>query len=192
MGYGSSRSGFTGTLRVALVLLAVAAGAGVRPAWSDDVTIQSFFGEYVGRTLMPMGEANNRDLRVAIRPLGAFGFTVEWRTTLRKSAEEPEIKAQTIDFEPTRRPHVYAVARGDGSTGGSVPAGPAEGVPYAWARITGSTLTVNLLTITDNGDYVVQTYDRTLTKEGMKLDFMRVANGRIERQLKAALKRVGG
>jgi hypothetical protein len=53
-------------------------------------------------------------------------------------------------------------------------------------------LTVNLLTIADNGDYVVQTYDRTLTPDGMKLDFMRVENGRIERQIKATLKRVGG
>lgn len=195
MVHGSRRIRFIGTLRVALVLVAVtvAAGGGLRPAWSDDVTLQSFFGEYVGRTLMPMGEANNRHLRVAIRPLGPFGFTVEWRTTLHKSAKgpEPEIKGQVIDFEPTQRPNVYAVARGDGSAGGSVPAGPAEGVPYAWARIIGSTLTVNLLTIADNGDYVVQTYDRTLTVDGMKLDFMRVKNGQIERQIKAALKRVG-
>ena len=165
---------------------------GTRPARSDDLAIQSFFGEYAGRTLMPMGEAHNRDLRVAIRPFGAFGFTVEWQTTLYKSPKEPESKMQVIDFEPTGRPKVYAVARGDGTAGISAPAGPADGEPYAWARIAGGTLTVNLLTIADNGDYVVQTYDRTLTPDGMKLDFMRVKNGQIERQIKATLNRVGG
>jgi hypothetical protein len=197
MVHQSRHSGFNGTLRIPLILLAVVLcavvlGAGARPAWSDDLTIQSFFGEYLGRTLMPMGEARNRDLHVAIRPFGAFGFTVEWQTTLHKSAREPENKTQVIDFEPTRRPNVYAVARGDGTAGVSAPTGPADGEPYAWARIAGGTLTVNLLTIADNGDYVVQTYDRTLTPDGMKLDFMRVENGRIERQIKATLKRVGG
>jgi hypothetical protein len=194
MVHDGRRSGFNGALRLSLILLAVATTAGLRPAWSDDLTIQSFFGEYVGRTLMPMGEARNRDLRVAIRPFGAFGFTVEWRTTLHKSATQPEIKAQVIDFEPTQRPNVYAaaVARGDGTAGGPAPKGPVDGVPYAWARIAGSTLTVNLLTIADNGDYVVQTYDRTLTPDGMRLDFMRVKNGQIERQIKATLKRVAG
>ena len=192
MGYQGRRRGFTGTLRIPLILLAVVLCAGARPAWSDDLTIQSFFGEYAGRTLMPMGEPRNRDLRVAIRPFGAFGFTVEWQTTLHKSDMQPESKTQVIDFEPTRRPNVYAVARGDGTAGVSAPTGPADGEPYAWARIAGGTLTVNLLTIADNGDYVVQTYDRTLTPDGMKLDFMRVENGRIERQIKATLKRVGG
>ena len=191
MGYHSRRSGFSGTLGVTLIVLAVVLFAGARPVWSDDLTIQSFFGEYVGRTLMPMGEAHNRDLRVAIRPFGTFGFTVEWQTTIRKSDKQLENKTQVIDFEPTRRANVYAVARGDGTAGVSAPTGPADGEPYAWARIAGGTLTVNLLTIADNGDYVVQTYDRTLTPDGMKLDFMRVKNGQIERQLKGSLKRVG-
>ena len=175
-----------------VVLCAGVVGGGARPSWSDELAIQSFFGEYLGRTLMPMGEARNRDLRVAIRPFGAFGFTVEWQTTLYKSTNGPESKMQVIDFEPTGRPKVYAVARGDGTAGVSVPTAPAGGEPYAWARIAGDTLTVNLLTIADNGDYVVQTYDRTLTPDGMKLDFMRVKNGQIERQIKATLKRVGG
>jgi hypothetical protein len=191
MVHESRRSGINGALRIPLVLLFLALAAGLGPAWSDDAAIQPFFGQYVGRTLMPMGEARNRDLRVAIRPLGAFGFTVEWETTLHKSGKQPEIKAQAVDFEPTRRPNVYAAARGGGSAGGRAPKGPADGEPYAWARLAGDTLTVNVLTITDTGDYVVQTYDRTLTPDGMRLEFMRVKNGRIERRIKAALKRVG-
>lgn len=178
------QGGITATLRVSSILLLLVVATGLRPAWSDEAAIRPFFGTYEGRTLMPMGEARNRDLRVAIRPLGAFGFTVEWRTTLHKSGNPPESKMQAIDFEPTRRPNVYAVARADGE-------GPADGEPYAWARLAGDRLTVNLLTITDNGDYVIQTYDRALTRDGMKLTFMRVRNGRIERQIKAALKRVG-
>ncbi len=200
MGHESRRNEITGTLRIALVLLFLALAVGPRPAWSNDAAIQPFFGQYVGRTLMPMGEARNRELRVAIRPLGAFGFTVEWETTIHKSGKPPETKVQVIDFEPTRRANVYAAARGPNayaaervneSAGGRAPKGPADGEPYAWARLAGDTLTVNLLTITDNGDYVIQTYDRSLTPDGMRLEFMRVRNGRIERQIKAALKRLG-
>ncbi len=189
MVHESGRSGFTRTLWVAVILMAVVLTAGLRPAWSDDAAIQPFFGQYVGRTLMPMGEARNRELRVTIRPLGTFGFSVEWETTIHKSGKQPERKVQAIEFEPTRRAGVYTVARGDEAT--SAPKEPADGEPYAWARLADNTLTVNLLTITDNGDYVVQTYDRTLTAKGMRLEFMRVKNGKIERQIKAALKRVG-
>jgi hypothetical protein len=190
MVHGRRRGRITATLRVSSILLLLVVATGLRPAWSDEAAIRPFFGTYEGRTLMPMGEARNRDLRVAIRPLGAFGFTVEWLTTLHKSGNPPESKMQAIDFEPTRRPNVYAVARVNGVTGGAGEE-PADGEPYAWARLAGDTLTVNLLTITDNGDYVIQTYDRSLTPDGMKLTFMRVRNGRIERQIKAALKRVG-
>jgi hypothetical protein len=173
-------------LAIALVPAAANADIGVRPAIAaDDVTIQSFFGTYEGRTLMPMGEPHNRGLRVVIRPVGALGFTVEWLTALHKTGEQPEDKLQAIDFEPTGRPNVYAAAHGSASPG------PADGEPYAWARLTGKTLSVNVLTIDDNGDYVVQTYDRTLTASGMNLDFLRVRNGLIERQIKGSLKRIG-
>ena len=48
-----------------------------------------------------------------------------------------------------------------------------------------------MLFIDDNGDYVIQTYDRALTQEGMGLSFMRVRNGQVEQRLWATLERVG-
>ncbi|MGF1640133.1 MAG: hypothetical protein ACFCUO_04215 [Rhodospirillales bacterium] len=176
--------GSTAIAAAALAIIAVlAAGA---PA-ADTAPLGAFFGTFAGRTLMPMGEARNRDLQVAIRPYGAFGFSVEWRTTIDAFGNRPRERMQTLDFEPTRRPGIYTVARGDGGSAD----GPAEGEPYAWARLAGATLTVGVLTVDDRGDYVVQSYDRTLTADGMALSFHRVRNGRIERQLRATLKRIG-
>lgn len=37
---------------------------------------------------------------------------------------------------------------------------------------------------------IVQTYDRTLTANGLRLDFQRVRSGKIEKQLKGGLIRV--
>lgn len=183
------------------VLMVVAATAAMNaaikapmaaPAQSDEVPIQAFYGEFEGRTLFPMGEPRNRELSVRIAAAGRFGFTMEWRTTIHKTQNEAVERNQLLEFEPTPRPEVYtAVSRADGDQPAAV-GGLVGGAPYAWARINGRTLTVNVLTIEDNGDYVVQTYDRTLTNKGMVLEFMRMRNGHIEQQIKGNLNRVGG
>ncbi len=181
-----------------LILVAATAAIAVPVAWSEDVPIQAFYGKYEGRTLFPMGEPRNRELSVRIQPAGRFGFAVEWQTTIHKANDKPIRRDQVLEFEPTPRANVYLAAPPPGNdppspgTEGSRVPGPVDGEPYAWARIAGSTLTVNVLTIEDNGDYVVQTYDRTLTDNGMTLEFMRVRDGHIERQIKGNLNRIDG
>ena len=44
-------------------------------------------------------------------------------------------------------------------------------------------------TISEDGDWVVQVYDRVLTKQGMALSFARVRNGYIEQRLWGTLER---
>jgi hypothetical protein len=68
---------------------------------------------------------------------------------------------------------------------------PLDGTPLAWARIDDRTLTINVLTISEDGDWVVQVYDRVLTKEGMALSFVRVRNGHVEQRLWGTLERTG-
>jgi hypothetical protein len=162
-----------------------------RHAWSEEFPIQPFFGRYEGRTLFPMGEPRNRDLLVLIQPAGLFGFTVEWHTAIFKSKNEIVRKIQALEFEPSTRPNLYSAKLSGQQVDKVKPAGPVDGKPYAWASISGQTLTVSILTILDDGDYVIQTYLRTLTKDGMSVDFVRLRNGKVERQIKAELKRVG-
>lgn len=168
-----------------MVLLLLAAGGLDRQAGAAETPLQEFFGTYEGRTLFPMGEAVNRELRVAIGPFDLFGFTVSWETTIFKGKKGASRKAQAMTFKPTLRAGVYAMVLAEDS-----PPDPISGDPYAWATLFGKTLTVNVFTITENGDYVVQSYQRTLTEKGLALVFTRVRNGRPEKQIKGTLERV--
>lgn len=181
-----------------MILVAATAAMAVPVAHSEDVPIQAFYGTFEGRTFFPMGEPRNRELSVRIQRAGRFGFSVEWQTTIHKARNKPVMKTHVLEFEPTLRANVYLASpppNGDQpslETGESRVSGPVDGTPYAWARVLGSTLTVNVFTIDEEGDYVVQSYNRTLTDKGMRLEFTRVRDGKIEQQIKGNLDRVKG
>lgn len=165
-------------LLVAFALMATAVRA-------DQSPLQAFFGAFEGRTRFPMGEQSNRYLRVSIRPHGNGGFTVAWETEILKSADVTIEKSMVVDFEPTERAGIYAAV--DPPGGGPDPLG---GGPYIWAQHADRTLTVHLFFVDDHGDYVVQSYARTLIEDGLALDFHRVRNGVTERRIKGTLKRL--
>ncbi len=175
-----------GGLLFALLLLLpfpeAAAGedAGVMP-------ISAFFGHYAGRTLFPMGEAANRDLRVSIQPFNAHGMTVTWETSILKGDDGASRKSTSVNFEPTSRPGIFAAVFPQGGEPDL-----AAGESYPWARLAGRTLTVTVFTIVDGGDYLVQQYDRTLSDAGLLLEFRRLRNGVVERQIKGNLNRIDG
>jgi hypothetical protein len=181
-----------------MVLFVATVAAAVPSARAETAPIQAFYGTFEGRTLFPMGEPSNRELSVRVERAGRFGFVVEWQTTIAKANHKPVRRIDVLEFEPTLRANVYAAVprRGvESSTPqGARPraTGPVDGEPYAWARIAGRTLTVNVLTIEDSGDYVIQIYERTLTDTGMTLEFTRLRNGHVEQQIKGNLNRVGG
>lgn len=62
--------------------------------------------------------------------------------------------------------------------------------PYIWARIKGETLTVYAMHVIDDGSYEMQIYDRTLTADGMRLDFRRHRPGGDVKRITGVLKRV--
>ncbi|WP_232281841.1 hypothetical protein [Roseobacter sp. SK209-2-6] len=66
---------------------------------------------------------------------------------------------------------------------------PMKGEPYVWARIEGDTLTVFSMFIYENGDYEMQQYDRSLSAEGLDLDYTAHRNGVLVRQIQTTLKR---
>ncbi len=169
----------------ALGLAAVVAG-GVAEA-AQDLPITAFAGRYVGT-----GVARNdlseyfaltvRDLDVTIRPRGQGGFALSWTTVLRGGGDpdNPKVKRKStaLTFVPAGRPGVFRSA---------TQADPMSGRPYSWARIKGNTLTVHSLTITDDGSYVMHTYDRTLTGYGMELKFTRLRDGEATRSVTGKL-----
>jgi hypothetical protein len=74
--------------------------------------------------------------------------------------------------------------------GYSGPLDPLKGEPYVWARIAGSTLTVYTLRIIDDGGYEIQTFDRTLTSDGLDLRFSRQRDGKVLQPITGTLKRI--
>jgi hypothetical protein len=179
--------GFSTVLLVGLLLW------GSAPASAEDSAIKPFLGTYEGTTLLSNEEIKSRELKVAITPAEDGGFRVEWQTTLYKPRDDVRRKTQSLEFRPSaENPKLYAAVPSDVTAGMDPSHDPLDGAPYAWARIDERTLTVNVLTISEDGDWVIQVYDRVLTKEGMALSFARVRNAHVEQRLWGTLERTGG
>lgn len=177
-------------LLIGLLVAAVLWGAG--PASAQTSLVQPFFGSYEGTTATEAATSEMRDLTVIIRPFDEEGFSVRWRTIIFEADEEAgRGRTQVIYFKPAKdAPGLFAATPPDEAAGLASNI-PLEGRPFAWARIAGKTLTVNVLTISETGDYTVQAYDRTLSDGGLALSFVRRHNGEIEQRVSGALKRTG-
>lgn len=164
-------------------------------AWADaaaiaaDRPIEDFYGEYTGQTVAE-GELNPRDISVSIQPLKDQGFSVAWTTVISRADGTTSKKSYTINFQASQRQNIYAAGMRPNLFGGWVPLDPMKGEPYIWARIRGDSLTVYAMHVRDDGGYEMQTYERTLTEDGMVLEFRRVADGVAMKTIDGFLKRV--
>ncbi len=188
----------TRALRLLMVVLAaggVVFGAvgGVGSARADSSLLKPFFGTYVGKSLMPSVEMLPRDLRVSIRPAGEDGFVVEWQTTLFKFGESQRRNSQFLEFRPNKdgRP-MYRAVPPDAAAATGASESALDGGSLAWAHVQGRAMRVHLLSFLEDGGYVLQSYDRTLTGAGMSLSFTRVRDGTVEQRLRAELRRIDG
>jgi hypothetical protein len=148
----------------------------------------AFLGRYSGEATLDEDNATRRDLSVEIRE-SKNGFNVTWQTTTIRKDGDDKVKKYSIDFIPTERGGIYGAAMKTNVFGGREALDPLKGDPYVWARILGDTLTVHALIIDDEGDYEMQTYDRTLTDYGMHLRFRRIHEGEPRRLIEARLVR---
>ncbi len=180
------------TMRLPAGLLVAVLLCGAGWARAQAPSVQAFFGSYQGTTLFDQEQSEDRELTVIIRPFDEDGFSIRWRTMIFEAgAETPRGRTQVIYFEPSASaPGVFAATPPEDAAGLASNV-PFEGRPLAWARVIGKTLTVNVLTISETGDYVMQTYDRTLTGQGMALRFVRIRNGEEEQRILGKLERVG-
>ncbi|MCW8884268.1 MAG: hypothetical protein OQK12_03305 [Motiliproteus sp.] len=144
--------------------------------WADKHrTIEDFYGEFVGHasTANYSGE-RDRDMSISIRPAKQEGhFIIKWSTVVHKADGRSKRKVYQIRFASTDRHQIYSSAMKTNVFGGMEAMNPLKGDPFVWARIKGETLTVHALIITEDGDYEMQTYDRTLNKKGLWVDFSR-------------------
>lgn len=152
--------------------------AATQPAAAADRKISEFYGAYTGQSISVTGEGlSARDLSVAINP-AKHGFNISWTTVTHKKDGAASRKSYSIDFSKSPRKNIWGSAVRRDAFGNMRPINPLnEGDPFVWATIKGDTLTVYALLITEAGGYELQTYARTLTPDGMKLNFTRLRNG---------------
>jgi hypothetical protein len=105
-------------------------------------------------------------------------------------AQKPTRKTYSVEFGPTDRDGIYASAMHRDVFGHQEPLDPLKGEPYVWARLSGDTLTIFALLITDEGGYEIQTYDRTLTNDGLELRYTRDRDGKTLPPVTGSLKRL--
>ena len=174
-----------------LAVAAIAAFGATTGVLAEEVSISSFFGEYVGQSITSTDEGLSvRDLSVEIKER-KDGFTIEWTTITVNVDGKNKRKSYDINFRATPRDDIYASEMRRDKFGGQVPLNPLKGDPYVWARQEGKTLTVYAMVITEDGSYEMQQYDRTLTEDGLDLAFSRVRDGGQLKLIKGTLKRVG-
>ena len=150
---------------------------------------EKFFGEYLGEGISNENDdLTKRDLRVEIKP-SRDGFILTWVSVTHKINGKLNRKSYTVHFKPKGKSGLYGSAMRTDMFGNQVPMDPLKGEPYVWARISGDTLFVYAMLITDEGGYEMQVYERTLTPDGMDLTYSRVRDGEVLRTVRGTLKR---
>jgi hypothetical protein len=161
----------TAIVGLALVALSHLANA------ADALSIADFAGHFRGEAQVQAGDRffieQTRDAEVDLRAEGD-GFRLSW-TTVIHSGEGDKTKLRRRNAEmrfvagPT--PRQFRTPE---------PLEPFAGKPTAWAYIDRDTLVVHVLNILADGNYELQTYERSLAGNVMKLHFFRVFPGRPE------------
>jgi hypothetical protein len=168
-----------------IVVLVTALGlASIARAEDQKAAPEAFYGRYQGTgmardpSVMAFG-FDKRDFDVEIGA-ATGGFFVAWTTVMESpTGKVIKRKSSRIVFEPSGRPGIYL----DQAAAGGIANG------LGWASISGPELTVRLLTILDDGTYQVQSYQRSLNKDGLYLVFRNDSNGALNRMVTAYLRK---
>ncbi|WP_283967678.1 hypothetical protein [Tritonibacter sp. AK171] len=153
-------------------------------------TLNRFVGSYSGSAEVEQidGTVEQRDMSVAIRETYK-GFEVQWSTAIRRADGDAKTKSYKIEFIPSERDGVFSAAMQTNVFGHTVQMNPMKGEPFVWARVIGDTLTIFSLYVAENGDYLMQQYDRTVADGGLELDFSLHRNGMPSRKVSTFLTR---
>jgi hypothetical protein len=160
------------------------------PSTAGANSIEPFIGRFEGKSTKT-GDASERDLTVIISAESQKGFSVDWKTVIRRADGTDDQRHERVRFMPTKRPNIYSAGSKVDMFGKLVPIDPILGDAYYWARIRDNTLSVFNILVTEDGGYEMQVYHRTLSPDGktMKVEFRRVRDGNPLRTVTGELKR---
>lgn len=172
------------------VAVAMAVAALILTAGLARADIAPFLGSYEGSAAVTSadGSTRKRDMSVEIADTRQ-GFSVAWTTSTYRPDGTIKEKSYVVEFVASERGDVYTSAMKRNVFGHDVQLDPMKGEPYVWSRITGDTLSVYSLFVTEDGGYEIQQFDRTLAEGGLDLDYQSVRNGEILRTVSTFLEK---
>ena len=175
--------GLTASVVIGLVL--ITEGQLVQAA--EALSIADFAGHFRGEAQVQAGDRffiqQLRDAEVDLRA-EADGFRLKWNTLIHyEEADQTKVRRRTAEMRFVAGPKPNQFRSID-------PLEPFAEKSTAWAYIDRKTLVVHVLSILTDGNYELQTYERSLSGNTMTLHFSRVfpgqpelvVSGRLERQ----------
>jgi hypothetical protein len=153
---------------------------------AEELSIADFVGHFRGEAQVQAGDRffiqQLRDAEVDLRA-EADGFVLSWNTVIYyDEADRTKVRRRNAEMRFVAGPKPNQFRSLD----------PLEAFaekPAAWAYINGKTLVVHVLSILSDGNYELQTYERSLSGNTMTLHFFRVFPGRPELVVSGRLQR---
>lgn len=178
------------TIGVTLACLLWLTALGGKAVSAAEDGLEPFFGTYVGVAQVEdfrTGEEESRHMDIVIAPYEGDGFRLHWvNVTLvdgRRDVPGVERRVQTVLFEKADAREFYLEAEEGSPFREREAMQPMRGDPVRWAAIDDRTLHVNSFVVLDDGRYELQTYDRVLTDDGMRIEFQRIVDGELVRRI---------
>jgi hypothetical protein len=177
--------------RLSTVLIAAAsiALAGASASAQQTLRPQAFFGTWSGGGVAQNRDSltfpqTARDTDVVIGPAGD-GFTMSWTTVIRGGGDPKNPNERRVSTTRT------FVSSGTNVWRCTESGDPTAGKEACWARIRGRTMTVYQMAMLEDGGYIVQQYDRTLSGTGMDLRYTQLRGQHNVRVVAAKLIKTG-
>lgn len=144
---------------------------------ADTLSIADFVGHFRGEAQVQAGDRffiqQMRDAEVDLRA-EAGGFRLTWTTVIYyDEGDKTKVRRRNAEMQ-------FAAGPMPNQFRSLEPLEPFAERPTAWAYIDGNTLVVHVLSILADGNYELQTYERSLSGNTMTLHFFRTFPGRPE------------
>jgi hypothetical protein len=172
---------------VTTAIFGLALIAGSHVVWAADaLSIGDFVGHFRGEAQVQAGDRffiqQLRDAEVDLRA-ESDGFRLSWTTVIHyDEGDKSKVRRRNAEMRFVAGPISNQFRSPE-------PLEPYAEKPVAWAYIDGNTLVVHVLSILADGNYELQTYERSLSGNTMTLHFSRVFPGRPELVVSGRLQR---
>lgn len=179
---------------LAVIVAAVVGGALLSPVLAAD--LKRFLGTFVGRAQeagSTAGPREERDIDLVIGPEGKSGLALSWTnvTLVEGRRDVPGVKRRADEIRLVPAPgREFYLARGayDPFSEKRAP-DLLAGDALRWATISDREIKVYSLEILDDGRYELQAYTRSITGDGLALEWHRTVDGERIRHMMGKLVR---